>query len=74
MRYISKNGRRIMLPDSNKDDWKTRKNMTHTHDEEAPNFENMTKKALGEWAKKNNITVDSKKTKASMIGEITKQL
>ena len=42
--------------------------------EETPNFEKMTKKALGDWAKENNITVDSKKTKANMIEEIKKQL
>ena len=46
----------------------------HTHDEETPNFEKMTKKALGDWAKENNISVDSKKTKAGMIEEIKGQL
>ena len=39
----------------------------HTHDKETPNFGKMTKKALGDWAKENNISVDSKKTKAGMI-------
>ena len=34
----------------------------------------MTKKALGDWAKENNISVDSKKTKAGMIEEIKGQL
>ena len=46
----------------------------HTHDEETPNFEKMTKKALGEWAVDNGISVDSKKTKAKMIEEIKEQL
>ena len=46
----------------------------HTHDEETPNFEKMTKKALDDWAKENNISVDSKKTKAGMIKEIKGQL
>ena len=107
-----KNGKRVILPDSNEDDWKTRKNMSrstsqkdemqhtheggtshsheggdqpHTHDEdvymyedveqvELPNFQKMTKKALGEWAVDNGISVDSKKTKAKMIEEIKEQL
>ena len=96
-----KNGKRVILPDSNEDDWKTRKNMSrptsqkddmkhthedgtthsheggdkpHTHDKETPNFEKMTKKALGDWAKENNINVDSKKTKAKMNEEIKEQL
>lgn len=46
----------------------------HTHDKETPNFGKMTKKALGDWAKENNISVDSKKTKAGMIEEIKGQL
>ena len=46
----------------------------HTHDKETPNFGKMTKKALGDWAKQNNISVDSKKTKAGMIEEIKGQL
>ena len=46
----------------------------HTHDEETPNFEKMTKKALGDWAEENDISVDSKKTKAKMIEEIKEQL
>ena len=46
----------------------------HTHEEETPNFEKMTKKALGDWAKENDISVDSKKTKAKMIEEIKEQL
>ena len=119
MRFKMKNGKRVILPDSNEDDWKTRKNMSrstsqkdemqhthedgtshsheggdqphhhhedgtmhdheggdqpHTHDEETPNFEKMTKKALGEWAVDNGISVDSKKTKAKMIEEIKEQL
>ena len=101
MRFTMKNGKRVILPDSNEDDWKTRKNMSrstsqkdemqhthedgtshsheggdqpHTHDEETPNFEKMTKKALGEWAVDNGISVDSKKTKAKMIEEIKEQL
>ena len=28
----------------------------HTHEEETPNFEKMTKKALGEWAVDNGIS------------------
>ena len=46
----------------------------HTHDKETPNFGKMTKKALGDWAKENNISVDSKKTKAGMVEEIKGQL
>ena len=46
----------------------------HPHDKETPNFGKMTKKALGDWAKENNISVDSKKTKAGMIEEIKGQL
>ena len=46
----------------------------HTHDKETPNFEKMTKKALGDWAKENNINVDAKKTKAGMVEEIKGQL
>ena len=46
----------------------------HTHDKETPNFGKMTKKALGDWAKENKISVDSKKTKAGMIEEIKGQL
>ena len=78
MRFTMKNGKRIYLPESNKDDMKhTHEDGTshsheggdqpHTHDEETPNFEKMTKKALGEWAEENDISVDSKKTKAKMI-------
>ena len=85
MRFKMKNGKRIYLPESNKDDMKhTHEDGTshsheggdqpHTHDEETPNFEKMTKKALGDWAKENNINVDSKKTKAKMIEEIKEQL
>ena len=85
MRFTMKNGKRIYLPESNKDDMKhTHEDGTshsheggdqpHTHDEETPNFEKMTKKALGEWAKENDISVDSKKTKAKMIEEIKEQL
>ena len=48
--------------------------INHTHEEETPNFEKMTKKALGDWAKENDISVDSKKTKAKMIEEIKEQL
>ena len=32
------------------------------------------KKALGDWAEENDISVDSKKTKAKMIEEIKEQL
>ena len=46
----------------------------HTHDKETPNFGKMTKKALGDWAKENNVSVDSKKTKAGMIEDIKGQL
>lgn len=85
MRFTMKNGKRIYLPESNKDDMKhTHEDGTshshdggdqpHTHDEETPNFEKMTKKALGEWAVDNGISVDSKKTKAKMIEEIKEQL
>ena len=85
MRFTMKNGKRIYLPESNKDDMKhTHEDGTshshdggdqpHTHDEETPNFEKMTKKALGEWAEENDISVDSKKTKAKMIEEIKEQL
>jgi len=85
MRFKMKNGKRIYLPESNKDDMKhTHEDGTshsheggdqpHTHDEETPNFEKMTKKALGEWAVDNGISVDSKKTKAKMIEEIKEQL
>ena len=35
---------------------------------------NLSFDIASEVSKKNNVTVDSKKTKASMIGEITKQL
>ena len=80
-----KNGKRIYLPESNKDDMKhTHEDGTlhsheggdqpHTHEEETPDFEKMTKKALGDWAKENDISVDSKKTKAKMIEEIKEQL
>ena len=109
-----KNGKRIYLPESNKDDTKhTHEDGTthsheggdqshhhhedgtahdheggdqpHTHDDdvymyedveqvELPNFQKMTKKALGEWAEENDISVDSKKTKAKMIEEIKEQL
>ena len=85
MRFKMKNGKRIYLPESNKDDKiHTHEDGTthsheggdkpHTHDKETPNFEKMTKKALGDWAKENNINVDSKKTKAKMIEEIKEQL
>ena len=85
MRFTMKNGKRIYLPESNKDDMKhTHEDGTshsheggdqpHTHDEETPNFEKMTKKALREWAVDNGISVDSKKTKAKMIEEIKEQL
>ena len=85
MRFTMKNGKRIYLPESNKDDMKhTHEDGTshsheggdqpHTHDEETPNFEKMTKKALGDWAEENDISVDSKKTKAKMIEEIKEQL
>ena len=63
-----KNGKRVYLPESNKDDVK------QTQTEELPNFQKMTKKALGEWAVDNGISVDSKKTKAKMIEEIKEQL
>ena len=43
MRFTMKNGKRVILPDSNEDDWKTRKNMSqltsqkdemqHTHED-----------------------------------------
>ena len=84
-----KNGKRIYLPESNKDDMlHTHEDgpyagkphsheggdQPHTHEEETPNFEKMTKKALGDWAKENDISVDSKKTKAKMIEEIKEQL
>ena len=85
MRFTMKNGKGIYLPESNKDDMKhTHEDGTshsheggdqpHTHDEETPNFEKMTKKALGDWAEENDISVDSKKTKAKMIEEIKEQL
>ena len=85
MRFTMKNGKRIYLPESNKDDMKHTHedgsshsheggDQPHTHDEETPNFEKMTKKALGEWAVDNGISVDSKKTKAKMIEEIKEQL
>ena len=60
------NGKRVIIPD----DYKNYKNSSM----EKPDFAKMTKKALGEWAKENNITVDIKKTKASMIETIKGQL
>lgn len=82
------NGKRVIIPDDYKaprdgmththEDGTTHSHeggdKSHTHDKETPNFEKMTKKALGEWAKENNITVDIKKTKASMIETIKGQL
>ena len=88
MRYKMKDGKLMGISDSfkaSKDDMThTHEDGTthsheggdkpHTHDKETPNFGKMTKKALGDWAKENNISVDSKKTKAGMIEEIKGQL
>ena len=63
-----KNGKRVYLPESNKDDVK------QPQAEELPNFQKMTKKALGEWAKEKGIVVDAKQTKANMIEDIKVQL
>tara|TARA_Y100000817_G_C16444098_1_gene362099 strand:+ start:302 stop:508 length:207 start_codon:yes stop_codon:yes gene_type:complete len=68
MRFKMKNGKRVYLPESNKDDVK------QTQAEELPNFQKMTKKALGEWAKEKGIVVDAKQTKANMIEDIKIQL
>ena len=48
--------------------------MKQTQAEELPNFQKMTKKALGEWAKEKGIVVDAKQTKANMIEDIKVQL
>ena len=55
-------------------------NGLHTHDEngiahDLPDFENMTKKDIEDWANElNMINLDSKNTKANMIDEIKGQL
>ena len=64
-----KNGKRVYLPESNKDDVK------QTQTEELPNFQKMTKKVSGEWDKEKGIVVDAKQTKSSnMIEDIKIQL
>ena len=74
IRYRMLNGKPVILEDTNTGYVRPKDSNTHTHEEETPNFEKMTKKALGDWAKENDISVDSKKTKAKMIEEIKKQL
>ena len=63
-----KNGKRVYLPESNKDE------VWPPQSEELPNFQKMTKKALSEWAKEKGVVVDAKQTKANMIEDIKVQL
>ena len=56
MRFKMKNGKRVYLPESNKDDVK------QTQTEELPNFQKMTKKFFS-GIKEKGIVVDAKQTK-----------